>query len=45
MSEINYTKELYKEFLNEAGFDELSKDYGLDDNQKISFINLFKVRN
>jgi hypothetical protein len=28
-----------------ADFDELSKDYGLDDNQKMAFIKLFKVRN
>jgi hypothetical protein len=27
-----------------ADFDQLSKDYGLDDNQKMAFIKLFKVR-
>jgi len=27
-----------------ADFDVLSKDYGLDDNEKMAFIKLFKVR-
>ena len=37
MSEINYTKELYKEFLNEAGFlDKLKGSVGLGGKKELS---------